>query len=104
MNVTGPIGAAKVRIDGTYNLEPRKAGEDKDAKAAGARAAAASAATGAGGAQVVLSQEKLISAASAAPEINAQAVAEARALLESGQLDTPEAAQQAAQRILDLGL
>jgi hypothetical protein len=94
----------QVRIDGTYGLEPRKAAEEKDAKAPGAKGAAAPAPAAAGGAQVVWSQEKLISAASAAPEIDAQAVAEARALLESGQLDTPQAAYRAAQRIVDLGL
>jgi hypothetical protein len=94
----------QVRIDGTYNLEPRKAADEKDAKAPGARSVTIPVPTTAGGAQVVRSQEKLISEASAAPEINAQAVAEARALLESGQLDTPQAADRAAQRILDLGL
>lgn len=94
----------QVRVDGTYNLGPRKAAEEKDAKAPGTTSAPAAGPADAGGAQVVLSQEKLISAASAAPQVNAQAVAEARALLESGQLDTPEAANRAAQRILDLGL
>lgn len=93
-----------MRIDGMYNLEPRKAGDEKDAKAPGAKGATASTSADAGGTQVVRSQEKLISEASAAPEIDAQAVAEARALLESGQLDTPQAADRAAQRILDLGL
>jgi hypothetical protein len=94
----------QVRVEGTYNLEPRRAADDKDAKAPSAKAVTIPVPTAAGGAQVLWSQEKLISAASAAPEINAQAVAEARALLESGQLDTPQAAQSAAQRILDLGL
>jgi hypothetical protein len=106
MNVSGLTGAMQVRIDGTYGLEPRKAAEEKDAKAPGAKGATvpAPAPDEAGGAQVVWSQEKLISSASAAPEIDARAVSEARALLESGQLDTPQAADRAAQRILDLGL
>ena len=93
-----------MRIGGTYNLEPRKAVDEKEAKAPDTKGAAVPTPADADGAQVVWSQEKLISEASAAPEINAQAVAEARSLLESGQLDTPEAAQGAAQRMLELGL
>ncbi|MGB2821963.1 MAG: hypothetical protein WBF17_13350 [Phycisphaerae bacterium] len=56
------------------------------------------------GAEVISSQERLIAAASAAEEINAKAVEEARALLQAGQLDTPEAADRAAEAILKMGL
>jgi hypothetical protein len=38
------------------------------------------------------------------PEINAQAVAEARRLMEAGELDTPEAIQRAAQAMVDGGI
>ena len=38
-----------------------------------------------------------------ADEIDLQAVAQAKELLQSGQLDTPEAADRAAEKILDIG-
>jgi hypothetical protein len=38
------------------------------------------------------------------PEINTQAVAEARRLMEAGELDTPEAIQRAAQAMVDDGI
>jgi hypothetical protein len=38
------------------------------------------------------------------PEINAQAVAEARRLMEAGELDTPEAIRRAAQAMVDGGI
>jgi hypothetical protein len=91
-----------VRIDGTYGPAPRKAAEDRQAKAG--RPEGASAGQVAGGAEVVSSHEPLIAAATATEEVNTAAVEEARALLQSGQLDTPEAAGRAAQAILDLGL
>ncbi len=37
-------------------------------------------------------------------QIDLQAVGEAKRLIESGELDTPEAAARAAERILDLGI
>jgi len=45
-----------------------------------------------------------IDQAAAAPEIRSEAVAEARRLLASGELDTPEAAEAAAETILTLGI
>ena len=102
MKMVGPIGANQVRIDGTYGLEPHKASEDKEA--------AAKELKGKGGlpaatdsAEVVSSQERLIAAAAAADEVDTRAVEEARALLKAGQLDTPEAANRAAEAMLDLG-
>ncbi len=41
--------------------------------------------------------------ANASDEVNAAAVAEAKKLIESGLLDTPEAAQRAAEAIFNLG-
>ena len=38
------------------------------------------------------------------PEINAQAVADARRLMEAGELDTPEAIRRAAQAMVDGGI
>jgi len=40
----------------------------------------------------------------AAADVDLQAVAEARDLLASGQLDTPDAARRAAQALLDRGI
>ena len=49
-------------------------------------------------------QAPYLAAALAAPSVNQQAIAEAQALLASGQLDTPQAVRQAAQSIVDIGL
>ena len=91
-----------MRVDGTYIGESRKAsdGNQADPKAVADRNAPGPA----GGAEVVLSQDRLIAAAMQADEVNTRAVEEARALLKSGELDTPETARRAAQRIVDLGL
>ncbi len=48
--------------------------------------------------------QPLAAQAAAAPEVRPDAVAEARRLIESGDLDTPEAARKAAERLLDLGI
>jgi hypothetical protein len=48
--------------------------------------------------------QELAKQAAAAPEINWDAVTEARKLVESGGLSTPEAIQNAAKRLLDLGV
>jgi uncharacterized protein YdbL (DUF1318 family) len=48
--------------------------------------------------------QELARQAAAAPEINWDKVAEAKKLIESGGLATPEATQNAAQRLLDLGV
>lgn len=51
----------------------------------------------------ISSQKSLIQAALAANDVNSKAVAEARVLLESGQLDTPESIKRAAQNIINIG-
>jgi hypothetical protein len=84
-------------------MEAHKAAEDREAKNAAPQGRPAGPAP-VGGAEVISSQERLIAAASAAEEVNTRAVEEARALLQSGQWDSPEAARRAAQAILDLGL
>lgn len=48
--------------------------------------------------------DSLIQAALSAPEVDAKAVEDARRALQSGELDTPEAARRAAERLLNLGL
>lgn len=54
------------------------------------------------GSQSVL--QPYVTQAKAEPEVNEQAVAEARNLLESGQLDGPEAIRRAAQAMIRRGL
>lgn len=103
MNTNGitPTGYGNMRIDVTSGAGPYKAADGKADKAKEAKGQPAS--SGPKGAEVILSQEGLIAAARNAEEINTQAVEEARGLLESGQLDTAEAAERAAKAILDLG-
>ncbi len=45
-----------------------------------------------------------IQKASACEEVNLQAVTDAKKLIESGQLDTPEAVNRAAERIISIGI
>ncbi len=97
-----------MRIDRTNPLgRPETLGDnDKSAKAASAAAInSANAAAGAGkGATVLSTKSSLLRRAAATPEIDAKAVAEARRLLSEGLLDTPQAAQAAAEAIISRGL
>lgn len=91
-----------MRIDGTFgpeftNLPKGKAGGEKS-KASTDRTAPAE------GLEVISEHKALVQQALATDEVNTQAVEDARQMLESGALDTPEAARRAAQNILDLGL
>jgi len=103
MNVDaiGLAGNRDVRIDGTQTVGPQAAAEEAEAKAPPGPQFGPAPQTGA---EVISSQERLIAAATGTEEVNAQAVEEARALLDSGQLDTPAAAYRAAEAILQLGL
>jgi hypothetical protein len=93
-----------MRIDGNYSVEPRilpgQSGPTPP-KAAGAPASGAQAVQS--DPELVARAESFAAQAAAAPEFNEQAVAEARALLEAGQLDSPEAIGRAAGAIADLG-
>ena len=102
MNMTGPTGANSVRIDGAYIPDPRKQREERADQVR--ESVGSQASSSAGGAELVLSQQRLISEAVAAAEVRAKAVEEARNLLQTGQLDTPEAAERAAVAILERGL
>lgn len=105
MNMIDPIGAHRVRIDGTCGVEPHGAPDERVPGAAkGPQGSASEAASQqAGGLEVIPSQKHLIAAAAASEDVDARAVEEARAVLRSGQLDTPEAAARAAQALVDLG-
>jgi hypothetical protein len=103
IDAIGPTGAGRLRVDGTYGAGPHLNPEETDSKTESLQGQYLSA-TPRDGAEVISSQERLIAAASAGEEINVQAVEEARALLKAGQLDTPEAADRAAEAILKMGL
>lgn len=94
-----------MRIDGTHGLEPQGLPEGKPSlPKTPASGDAREPETSADGLVVSRSHEPYIHQAMAAEEINTQAVAEARRLLRSGELDTPEAARRAAETIMRLGI
>ncbi len=103
MNVNGPEGVSSVRIDGTYGPGPRRASDEQAPGSAGAGGAGAAGSIGPD-AEVIASQQKLIDEAAAAPAVRTEVVEAARAMLEAGTLDTPEAAARAAEALLDRGI
>lgn len=96
-----------MRIDGTMGPEylnlPSGEGKSSKSKIFGNPDSSSKGAKIDSGHEHVSAHKSLIQAALAAEEVNSKAVAEARQLLESGQLDTPEAAERAARNMLDLG-
>jgi len=93
-----------VRIDGTHGLEPQGLPEGRLPGQAAKTPKGVGDNTGVDSSQLLAEQALHIRAAAAVPDIDTSAVQEARKLLRSGQLDNPQAIQQAAQRILDLGI
>ena len=93
-----------MRIDGTHGLEPQGLPDSKPPLPKTSLPGDASEAETSAESVVSRSHEPYVRQAMAADEINTQAVAEARELLQSGQLDTPEAARRAAQTIMRLGI
>lgn len=90
-----------MRIDPTIGQAVR--GVDDAGKTASSRPKAA-APQDSQGLEIGLSQQRLVDAARQAPEVRADAVAEAKRLLKTGQLDTPEAAVRAAAAIVERGV
>jgi len=97
------VGVSNVRIDGVYNFESPGVSEEKKASAKTPRHAR-EAKGAAGDAEVLSSMLPLIRKAADVEEVDAQAVQAARQLLQSDQLDTPEAARRAAEAILGGGI
>ena len=94
-----------MRIDGTHGLEPQGLPEGNPSLPKTPHPGDVDQAQSSAEDIIVSrSHEPYIRQAMAAEEVNTQAVAEARKLLRSGQLDTPEAARRAAQAILRLGI
>lgn len=93
-----------MRIDGNNPIQPSQsdgglAGKAKGSQAPGANPAGASEAS-----DLILSLQPYIQKASSTGEIDEQAVAQAKALLQSGQLDTADAVVRAAEAMLKRGL
>jgi len=86
-------------------LDPKALPEGQGAPAGNtSKAASASSEGGVDGSQILTAHLKLIAQARRSEELDLQAVEEARRLIASGELDTPQAARRAAQAIIDLGL
>jgi len=102
MNTIDPSGAMSVRVDGSYIPDPRQ--PQKGRSGAAARPDGAGTDVSGDGTEVVSSQKRLIANARAVPEVDTHAIAEAKALLADGALDTAEAIDRAAQALLDTGL
>ncbi len=93
MRIEGNSGAQKQDLPG---ITPPAAGSSKPRPAEG----------GAASSHVDLSPAgtSLVESAAAQEEVNSAAVAEARELLQAGELDTPEAARRAAENLIDRGI
>jgi hypothetical protein len=92
-----------VRIEGTFGPEHQKLSNGKG-DVSKSKHASAESIFGDSDAEHVKAEQALLRAAMAAEPVNPKAVEEARELLASGGLDTPEAARRAAQRLLSDGL
>ncbi len=93
-----------MRIDGTHGLSPQPlTGAEVSAKDA-ARAKGASGEVEQGAVRMQSQYARYIDAAHATETVDSEAVREARQLLESGRLDTPERARAAAEALLDFGI
>lgn len=91
-----------MRIDGTHGMDPRVVQETGSAAAKPLRPAPREGQE-AQGVELLASQQAHVNQAAAAPEIDEQAVAAARELIRTGQLDTPEALRRAAEALLKFG-
>jgi hypothetical protein len=91
-----------VRIDGNPSISRQVVPE---ASGAARQASPAPRAQGQPeGVELLSSQQARVDRAAAVPEIDEKAVAEARELIRTGRLDTPEAIRGAAEAILDRGV
>jgi hypothetical protein len=93
-----------MEINGPQSQPPNGASNVGDApKAAGASPSGDQTSAARPDAEVVSTNIEYIRRAQAGEDVDAKAVAEARALLSSGKLDTPQAARRAAENILKHG-
>ena len=93
-----------MRVEGTHDIGPRDFPNGPNAASKPNRATGGSSESGSPASGGVESQlEALIKKVKAGDEINSQAVAEAQKLLESGELDSPEAIERAAEALIRFG-
>ena len=92
-----------MRIDGVYGPG---IGGVRDDNGTAPKSERPEAQGGAGGepTELYAAAKQYVLSAAGAEEVNRQSVAEARELLRSGKLDSPEAARRAAEAILSLGI
>ncbi len=95
-----------MRIDKALGYESQglKQAAASAAKQQAAQSAPADAQVKTEGVEVLQSNQALIQAAKGVDEVNRKAIEEAKALIASGQLDTPERIRAAAQNMVDLGM
>lgn len=93
-----------MRIEGTQGAGPNGLNEGAAGPGKHAKAPASASAKPAEALQFDSVHATYVRKAAACETVNPAAVAEARKLLESGQLDTPEAAQRAAEAMISRGL
>lgn len=93
-----------MRIDGPNRLDKPTPSEGKEVKRQTAKATGASEPSAANARIGEAAYKPYIQKAAVSDEVNLQAVADAKKLLESGQLDTPEAAIRAAEMIISTGI
>ena len=91
-----------MRIDGTHGMDPRAVPESAAAAGKPVRPAPREG-KDPQGVELLSSQQAYVDQAAAAEEIDQKAVAEARELIRTGQLDTPEALRRAAEALLKFG-
>lgn len=92
-----------VRIDARHNFQTHASDDRRKTKTSGSSDAGKIKAF-AGDMQLASTVQPLVEKALATEEINLQAVEEARSLLSSGQLDTPERINRLAGVLLDQGM
>lgn len=91
-----------MRINATNGLDPRSLTTESNKTAGSAKSQCG---TDAAACERVESEyAKLLQAAAGTEEVDQAAVAEARRMLNAGELDTPEAARRAAEAMMRIGL
>ncbi len=93
-----------MRVNGTNNIGPRDLSSDANSPSKATRPAdAASSPVSQASSSVESQLQALIEQARAADEINSEAIAEAKKLIESGELDSSDAARRAAEALIRFG-
>lgn len=94
-----------MRIEGFTSGTPEHLNRPNGkASASSSKSSDARGADAGGGVGLGSARQSLMETILAVPEVNAQAVAEAKKALLAGELDTPQAARRAAEAMLDQGL